>query len=66
MNMSSLLNWVNLVLGVWILISPWVLGFSGFAPALWSNIIVGVLIAIFALWALFGSKSVSSMMPPQQ
>jgi len=50
------INWAILVLGVWVVISPWVLGFSAFAPALWSNVIAGVLVAILALWQLFGNK----------
>ena len=50
------LNWVKLVLGLWVAVSPWILGFSGITTALWSNIIAGALIAIFALWGLFGSK----------
>jgi len=50
------LNWVKLVLGLWVVVSPWVLGFSGITIALWSNVIAGALIVIFALWGLFGSK----------
>ncbi len=56
------LSWVQLVLGLWVLVSPWLLGFSAISTALWSNIIVGALVAIFALWELFGGKS-SSVMP---
>ncbi|MEK7634413.1 MAG: SPW repeat protein [Patescibacteria group bacterium] len=50
------LHWVILVLGLWVLISPWILGFSAFAPAMWSNVVVGVLIIICSLWNLFGGK----------
>ena len=50
------LHWVILVLGLWVLISPWILGFSAFAPAMWSNVVVGVLIIICSLWNLFGRK----------
>ena len=51
------LNWVQLVLGIWILVSQWILGFAEITPALWSNVIVGLLIVIVALWELFGKKS---------
>lgn len=57
------LNWVQLVLGLWILISPWILGFSEISTVLWNNIIIGALVAIFALWQLFGSKSSVPQMP---
>ena len=49
-------NWVQLVLGLWILVSPWILGFAGITTALWSNVIAGILVAIFAIWELFGGK----------
>lgn len=54
------LNWIQLILGVWVLISPWVLGFAELTPALWSNVVAGAVVAIVALWALFGGESSSS------
>jgi len=60
------LGWVQLILGLWIFVSPWVLGFSDISTALWSNIIFGVLVAIFALWELFGAKFPISSSTPQQ
>lgn len=59
----KLLNWGILILGLWVLISPWALDFSALTVALWSNVISGVLIIIFALWELFGEKL---PMPPVQ
>lgn len=56
------LHWIKLVLGFWVVVSPWVLGFSGITTALWSNIIAGALICIFALWGLFGGKTSISPM----
>jgi len=50
------LNWIQLVLGLWIFVSPWILGFSDIATALWSNIIAGGLVVILALWGIFESK----------
>ena len=50
--MKNTLEWVNAVLGAWLFISPWVLGFSGNGAAAWSAWIVGGLVLIFALWAL--------------
>ena len=52
------INWAILVLGVWVVI-PVGFGFFRFAPALWSNVIAGVLVAILALWQLFGNKASS-------
>ncbi|KKU41613.1 MAG: hypothetical protein UX58_C0007G0054 [Candidatus Wolfebacteria bacterium GW2011_GWB2_46_69] len=48
------LSWAKLILGVWVFVSPWVLGFSGYAFALWSNVIAGACIVVLTLWGLFG------------
>jgi len=42
-------DWLNLILGAWLFISPWVLGLV--SPASWNNWIVGIVVAILALWA---------------
>lgn len=49
-------SWAKLVLGLWVFISPWVLGFAGYPFALWSNVVSGTGIVILALWTLFGKK----------
>ena len=49
------ISWIQLVLGVIVLISPWVFNFSDVVSALWGNVILGALVAIFSLWQLFGS-----------
>jgi len=52
------LNWVVLFLGLWILVSPWLLNFSAYGNiVLWNNVISGVLVILFALWQLFGGDS---------
>jgi hypothetical protein len=46
-------EWVNLVLGVWLLIAPFVLGFQGDFVPMANHLILGVLIAGDALWAMY-------------
>ncbi len=41
-------SWVNVLLGVWLIIAPFVLGYSGGPTPLWNDIILGVVIAILA------------------
>jgi hypothetical protein len=45
-------EWVNVVLGVWLLVSPWVMGFASAenASALWNHVIVGLAVGGLALW----------------
>ncbi|MBX3039799.1 MAG: SPW repeat protein [Bdellovibrionaceae bacterium] len=43
---------INLILGIWMFLSPWVLGFSSSRPLLWNALISGVLVAALAGAAL--------------
>jgi SPW repeat len=57
-------DWVVLVLGAWLFLSPWILGFAGGAPrgaepamagpaaAAWNAWVVGALVAALAVWAI--------------
>jgi hypothetical protein len=45
------LSWLNLILGAWVVISPWVLGFSSDTTAMWDNVITGIVAFIVAGWA---------------
>ncbi|TAK09879.1 MAG: hypothetical protein EPO39_01475 [Candidatus Manganitrophaceae bacterium] len=40
--------WINFILGLWLIISPFLLGYSHVRPAMWNEIIVGVLVLIFS------------------
>jgi hypothetical protein len=50
-------EWVNVVLGAWLFVAPWVLGFSGVRAAAWDHWIVGILVFAFAAWALQDARS---------
>jgi len=46
--------WANLVLGLWAVAVPWLLGFAMLQPAMWSHVVLGALVALAAaaeLWA---------------
>lgn len=45
-------SWVNFILGLWILFSPWTLGFTYEGSAFNNNWILGIVIAIVALWSV--------------
>lgn len=46
-------EWVELVMGIWLIIAPFVLGFFRVEyGAAWNQIVLGVLIAIGSLWSL--------------
>ncbi|XSC44835.1 SPW repeat protein [Bradyrhizobium sp. RDT10] len=46
-------EWINLVLGLWVLVSPWVLAFAAQTTARWAHVVVGLIVAVlagFKLW----------------
>ena len=45
-------EWVNLVLGAWMIISPFALGFYAEHALTYNNIVLGLLIGGDAIWAL--------------
>jgi hypothetical protein len=54
---------INIVLGIWVFISPWVLGFTQLRIETWSAWVIGVLVVLFAAWALTGMRSLSTRVP---
>ncbi|MCL4425773.1 MAG: SPW repeat protein [Firmicutes bacterium] len=42
-------HWVNLILGIWLIIAPFVLGYGKSAGA-WNDVLVGIVVAIVAYW----------------
>jgi hypothetical protein len=54
--MTHLKHWqdpINAALGLWVLISPWAVGYQADTAALWNAVIVGLLLAGVALGAIF-------------
>jgi SPW repeat len=41
-------EWLNLIVGLWALVSPWVLGFQGNTTATTVHVIVGIAVAVLA------------------
>jgi hypothetical protein len=54
---TSWLSWVNAVLGVWVLISPWALRYSEFAVPMWNNIVLGIVVIVLACWSALASDT---------
>lgn len=51
---TSWLSWVNIVLGVWVIVSPWIL-FFGAGQMYWSNVIDGILLLCFIVYSGAGN-----------
>jgi uncharacterized membrane protein HdeD (DUF308 family) len=45
------LNWINAVLGLWLVIAPFVLTYTSAAAAMWNDIIIGLVALVLGVWA---------------
>ena len=54
-------EWINLIVGLWLIVSPWVLHFSG-TTAMYVHVVIGVLVALLAAIELFGTSQASNRM----
>ncbi len=43
-------SWINFILGLWLIVSPFALKYSTVAGAVPEDVILGILIAVFSLW----------------
>jgi len=53
-------SWINAAVGVWLLIAPFALGFSGVTEAFWNHMVVGVAVIAFALWSALSTPRVEA------
>lgn len=59
-------EWVEAILGLWMLLSPWMLGFSHHTGAMLCAVAAGLIVVVFSLWTLATDRDFSlpkSMMP---
>ena len=54
-------EWLNLIVGLWTLVSPWLLGFHAEAKAMTVCVIVGIVVAVLAAIELW----IMSQSPPR-
>lgn len=46
------LSWVNLILGIWLIIAPFVLNYSG-VTARYNDVILGIIVGVISLWSVY-------------
>lgn len=56
-------SWVSFIVGLWVVITPWVYGYSFNVPAVWSDVIVGLLVALLALLSTLAGRR--PVLPPR-
>jgi hypothetical protein len=56
-------SWVNAVLGVWTIISPWVFVRTASAAMVWDAVITGIAIIVLAVWSALATDSTTAPPP---
>ncbi|NMC12423.1 MAG: SPW repeat protein [Chloroflexi bacterium] len=57
MKTARTLGWCVVVAGVWEALAPFILGFSSIPAALWNAMIVGIVLIVLAVIAVYSQKS---------
>lgn len=50
------LSWINVVLGIWLILSPFIFGNASDTRVLYNEIIVGIIVAVLAAWSALGAR----------
>ncbi len=45
-------RWISVVIGMWLIVAPWVLGFSESILIKWSSILCGIILVAVNAWLL--------------
>ncbi len=45
------LEWIGAVVGVWLIVAPFILAYSPTVVAMWNDIIVGIVVIMLTAWA---------------
>jgi len=57
-------EWANLLIGAWLIVSPWLLGFGALQVATLNAVVVGVAVTGLALWALGTDRDIGGWFSP--
>jgi SPW repeat-containing protein len=55
-------KWTEFVIGIILIISPWILGFSDISVAKWCNVLIGLALALISVWEIFGGVALAPAM----
>ena len=48
-------DWIIMIIGIWVFVTPWILGFSNMNFA-WDPFFTGALLVIFSIWELSNKR----------
>jgi len=47
------LDWINLAVGIWLILAPFLLGYTAVATAVLNDVIVGLVVVVLAGWGVY-------------
>jgi SPW repeat len=50
-------EWLDVAAAVWLIVSPWALGYQAMPTALWNAIICGLAVIVISGWVMFSDRS---------
>jgi hypothetical protein len=53
-------SWTESIIGIIMIASPWVLGFSDISLAKWCNVLIGLLLVLMSVWTRFGGSEAAA------
>lgn len=54
-------SWTNAVIGLWLILSPFILGFTGNGVAYINTLVLGIIIAVLGTWSALATPKDSEM-----
>ncbi len=52
------LSWINALLGIWMIISPWVYGYAATSVGrMWNSVIFGIIVLILGVWSAAATRN---------
>jgi len=51
------LSWINAVFGLWLILAPFIIGYSGTTGAMVNDIIVGGVVLVLEIWGAVAARS---------
>lgn len=57
-------SWLDALIGVWMIISPWVYGYAGYAWR-WNSIVVGIIMIVLGVWSALATQTSHEVATPR-
>lgn len=55
------LSWINFILGLWLIVAPFVLEYRHISAAMWNSVVVGIVVAILAIYRALEKSTVGTL-----